>query len=242
MPSGPRPDGWAPVFPRDKRKAFARRSCSSSKPAREARSSPRHPASGPLGALSAFALQRPPMPDHGLAGGGMAGGPVLRGHSQFEPLHRACDGNRLILTAEADQFDPTVVRHHFLEAEMSKRSEILQFRHRQLDMDPVRPGCHLLQACLVSLAPTGDADGIAEGPQQRLLDHQKRFVRDTAHQLRTPLAVLKAQVQSARRGDVGADQALAEIDQTVEELLDDADWAEVVDQLDSALRVNGQGR
>jgi hypothetical protein len=25
---GPRPDGWVPVFPRDKREAFARRSCS----------------------------------------------------------------------------------------------------------------------------------------------------------------------------------------------------------------------
>lgn len=34
---------------------------------------------------------------------------------------------------------------------------------------------------------------------QHLLRHQKRFVRDTSHQLRTPLAVLKTQVQSARR-------------------------------------------
>jgi ribosomal 50S subunit-recycling heat shock protein len=42
------------------------------------------------------------------------------------------------------------------------------------------------------------------GPPGRLLDHQKRFVRDASHQLRTPLAVLKAQVQSARRGDVDA--------------------------------------
>ncbi len=49
-----------------------------------------------------------------------------------------------------------------------------------------------------------------------LLDHQKRFVRDASHQLRTPLAVLKAQVQSARRGDVDARQALAEIDTTVD--------------------------
>jgi len=48
-----------------------------------------------------------------------------------------------------------------------------------------------------------------------LLEHQKRFVRDASHQLRTPLAVLKAQVQSARRGDVDADTALAEIDHTV---------------------------
>ena len=44
-----------------------------------------------------------------------------------------------------------------------------------------------------------------------VLAHQKRFVRDTSHQLRTPLAVLKAQVQSALRGDVAAPVALTEI-------------------------------
>jgi two-component system sensor histidine kinase TctE len=49
-----------------------------------------------------------------------------------------------------------------------------------------------------------------------LLEHQKRFVRDTSHQLRTPLAVLKAQVQSAMRGDVEPRQALREINDTVE--------------------------
>ena len=48
-----------------------------------------------------------------------------------------------------------------------------------------------------------------------LLEHQKRFVRDASHQLRTPLAVLKTQVQSARRGDVDAATALAEMDHTV---------------------------
>jgi two-component system sensor histidine kinase TctE len=48
-----------------------------------------------------------------------------------------------------------------------------------------------------------------------LLEHQKRFVRDASHQLRTPLAVLKVQVQSARRGDVDAATALSEIDHTV---------------------------
>ena len=51
---------------------------------------------------------------------------------------------------------------------------------------------------------------------QNLLDHQKRFVRDTAHQLRTPLAVLKVQVQSALRGDLDAQQALREISGTVD--------------------------
>jgi two-component system, OmpR family, sensor histidine kinase TctE len=49
-----------------------------------------------------------------------------------------------------------------------------------------------------------------------LLEHQKRFVRDASHQLRTPLAVLKTQVQSAQRGDVAPAQALAEIGTTVE--------------------------
>ncbi len=49
-----------------------------------------------------------------------------------------------------------------------------------------------------------------------LLEHQKRFVRDTSHQLRTPLAVLKTQVQSARRGDVEPLQALEEIGHTVD--------------------------
>jgi len=51
---------------------------------------------------------------------------------------------------------------------------------------------------------------------QNLTEHQKRFVRDASHQLRTPLAVLKTQVQSALRGDVDSRQALLEIEDTVE--------------------------
>lgn len=51
---------------------------------------------------------------------------------------------------------------------------------------------------------------------RQLLAHQKRFVRDASHQLRTPLAVLKAQVQSAQRGDVPPLQALEEIGTTVD--------------------------
>lgn len=66
------------------------------------------------------------------------------------------------------------------------------------------------------LRPLIDATTQVMGRLQQLLDHQKRFVRDSAHQLRTPLAVLKAQVQSARRGDVAPEQALSEISQTVE--------------------------
>jgi two-component system sensor histidine kinase TctE len=51
---------------------------------------------------------------------------------------------------------------------------------------------------------------------QQLLENQKRFVRDASHQLRTPLAVLKVQVQSALRGDLDPVLALQEINGTVE--------------------------
>ena len=50
---------------------------------------------------------------------------------------------------------------------------------------------------------------LALARQARLLEHQKRFVRDASHQLRTPLAVLKTQVQSALRGDAPPAQAFS---------------------------------
>jgi two-component system sensor histidine kinase TctE len=66
------------------------------------------------------------------------------------------------------------------------------------------------------LLPLVDETNVVMTRLAHLLDNQKRFVRDTAHQLRTPLAVLKAQVQSARRGDVEPQQALQEINDTVD--------------------------
>ncbi|HEY0824736.1 MAG TPA: sensor histidine kinase [Ramlibacter sp.] len=66
------------------------------------------------------------------------------------------------------------------------------------------------------LAPLVDATNEVMARLSQLLDNQKRFVRDTSHQLRTPLAVLKTQVQSALRGDVEPRQALQEINATVE--------------------------
>ncbi len=66
------------------------------------------------------------------------------------------------------------------------------------------------------LRPVVDATNALMARAARLVEHQKRFVRDASHQLRTPLAVLKAQVQSARRGDVPPAEALAEIDGTVQ--------------------------
>ena len=66
------------------------------------------------------------------------------------------------------------------------------------------------------LLPLVDATNQVMGRLQHLLDNQKRFVRDAAHQLRTPLAVLKVQVQSALRGDLEAREALVDISQTVD--------------------------
>lgn len=63
--------------------------------------------------------------------------------------------------------------------------------------------------------PLVDATNQVVERLSQLLEHQKRFVRDASHQLKTPLAVLKTQVQSARQGDVEPLQALAEIDVTV---------------------------
>jgi two-component system, OmpR family, sensor histidine kinase TctE len=51
---------------------------------------------------------------------------------------------------------------------------------------------------------------------KRVLDNQQRFVRDASHQLRTPLAVLKVQVQNAQRGHIDPETAFAELDQSVD--------------------------
>ena len=66
------------------------------------------------------------------------------------------------------------------------------------------------------LAPLVEATNQVMARLDHLLAHQKRLVRDASHQVRTPLAVLKAQVQSAQRGDVDAATALAEIGLTVD--------------------------
>ena len=66
------------------------------------------------------------------------------------------------------------------------------------------------------LMPLVDATNAVMARLEGLLENQKRFVRDAAHQLRTPLAVLKVQVQSAMRGDMQSAQAFKEINQTVD--------------------------
>jgi two-component system, OmpR family, sensor histidine kinase TctE len=66
------------------------------------------------------------------------------------------------------------------------------------------------------LLPLVDATNHVMAQLTLVLHNQKRFVRDTAHQLRTPLAVLKTQVQSALHGDLEARLALREINDTVD--------------------------
>ena len=66
------------------------------------------------------------------------------------------------------------------------------------------------------LQPLIDATNAVMQRLSRLLAHQQRFVRDASHQLRTPQAVLKTQVQSALRGDLPPTQALQEIGHTVD--------------------------
>jgi len=72
----------------------------------------------------------------------------------------------------------------------------------------------------LELQPLLDATNQHMARLAHLLAHQKRFVRDASHQLRTPLAVLKVQVQSARRGDLPGPEALAEIEHTVDSATD----------------------
>ena len=66
------------------------------------------------------------------------------------------------------------------------------------------------------IQPLTDATNRVMARLLHLLEHQKRFVRDAAHQLRTPLAVLKVQVQSAIRGDMHEKAALQDIEETVD--------------------------
>lgn len=89
-------------------------------------------------------------------------------------------------------------------------SEELQAR-REGDLSPIAAPLAPRE-----LQPLIDATNEFMQRLRHLLRHQKRFVRDASHQLRTPLAVLKTQVQSALRGDMPAEQALHEISDTVD--------------------------
>ena len=89
-------------------------------------------------------------------------------------------------------------------------SEKLQAR-QESDLSPVTA-----EGTPHELRPLLDATNQVMARLARLLAHQKRFVRDSSHQLRTPLAVMKAQIQSALRGDIAPRDALLEINDTVD--------------------------
>jgi two-component system sensor histidine kinase TctE len=89
-------------------------------------------------------------------------------------------------------------------------SNAIKARHPD-DLSPIA----VLQAPR-ELRPLVDATNDALARVADLVAHQRRFVRDASHQLRTPLAVLKAQVQSAMRGDLPPIDALQEIGQTID--------------------------
>jgi two-component system, OmpR family, sensor histidine kinase TctE len=84
-------------------------------------------------------------------------------------------------------------------------------QRRENDLAPIAAG-----RAPRELLPLIEATNQVMARLAHLLEHQKRFVRDTAHQLRTPLAVLHTQLQSAQRGDVAPAQALQEMSGTVE--------------------------
>jgi len=73
-----------------------------------------------------------------------------------------------------------------------------------------------LQPTMRELGTVTDALNELIGRVGRLISYQKRFIANAAHQLRTPLAVLKTQLQSGIRGDAPAAEVLVEMEGTVE--------------------------
>lgn len=84
-------------------------------------------------------------------------------------------------------------------------------QRRADDLSPVSA-----PAALKELQPVISALNQVMVRLQRILDHQQRFVANASHQLRTPLAVLKTQLQSGLSGDAPAEVTLHEMRGTVE--------------------------
>src|SRR5882757_9508613 len=84
------PEKWIPVFPRDKREAFARRSCSNKKIERDDDSKKSHPALAKI--LQAW--ERLQQPD---AGGGYRAGEKADAGDDHQHAHRVLDAGQMPL-------------------------------------------------------------------------------------------------------------------------------------------------
>jgi two-component system sensor histidine kinase TctE len=66
------------------------------------------------------------------------------------------------------------------------------------------------------LRPMADAANVLMNRMTGVMERQRRFIRDAAHQLRTPLAVMRVQVQAGLKGHVSAEQSLSDMAITVD--------------------------
>lgn len=92
-------------------------------------------------------------------------------------------------------------------------------RHADISLTPPgggRPGHELEYMGPAELAPAVLHFGELQQSQGRWIDEQRRFLADATHQLRTPMAVLRTQLQSAIHGDVEVGEALEQMLHTVD--------------------------
>jgi two-component system sensor histidine kinase TctE len=66
------------------------------------------------------------------------------------------------------------------------------------------------------LKPAVDRMRVLRRRQREWVDQQRRFLADASHQLRTPMSVLRAQLQSAMAGDVPVSEVLPQMLHTVD--------------------------